>query len=159
MYQGHIQRSVYSSWYVRNAHPPLINPPPPIYSTDYILSPLPRTTTRLITPSKANCHKMHIGIQETSFSLDLQIVRIKGTEPPSKIIKVIEETGRNAILRGSGENGVCMFSPKFTQLTAHSSILKDEIFTYVQFQKKKNCSRSFYPRTPPMHIIQDNVHS
>lgn len=79
---------------------------------------------------------MHIGIQETSFSLDLQIVRIKGTEPPSKIIKVIEETGRNAILRGSGEKGVCMFCPIYSLTATHPSP-KDEIFTYVQSKKKK----------------------
>ena len=82
---------------------------------------------------------MHIGIQETSFSLDLQIVRIKGTEPPSKIIKVIEETGRDAILRGSGEKGVCMFAPIYSLTACHSSTTpKDETFTYVQSNKIKN---------------------
>ena len=42
------------------------------------------------------------GIQETSFSIPSKLVTIKGTEPPSNIITAIQSTGRDAILRGSG---------------------------------------------------------
>ena len=42
------------------------------------------------------------GVQETSFSISSKLVTTKGTEPPSNIIAAIQSTGREAILRGSG---------------------------------------------------------
>ena len=43
------------------------------------------------------------GVQETDFSLPNQILTTTSTSPPSAIISTIQETGRTAILRGSGK--------------------------------------------------------
>ena len=43
------------------------------------------------------------GILETDFSLPKQLLTTKSTTPPSAIIATIQETGRTAILRGSGK--------------------------------------------------------
>ena len=43
------------------------------------------------------------GIQETDFSLSKQLLTTTSTTPPSTIISTIQETGRTAILRGSGK--------------------------------------------------------
>lgn len=45
------------------------------------------------------------GINEFKISLKNQSVLVNGTVSPSKIIKALRETGRAAILRGSGESG------------------------------------------------------
>ena len=42
------------------------------------------------------------GIQETDFSLPKQLLTTTSTTPPSAIISTIQDTGRTAILRGSG---------------------------------------------------------
>ena len=44
-----------------------------------------------------------LGLTNTAFSLQDKLVTTTGTAPPSKIIEAIEETGRTAILRGSGK--------------------------------------------------------
>lgn len=43
-----------------------------------------------------------LGIQKVEANLKDQLVFIEGTAPPSSIVSVIENTGRDAILRGSG---------------------------------------------------------
>lgn len=43
-----------------------------------------------------------IGIQKVDASLKDQLVFIEGTAPPSSIVSAIQDTGRDAILRGSG---------------------------------------------------------
>lgn len=43
------------------------------------------------------------GIQEADFSLPKQLVTTTATTPPSDIISTIQDTGRTAILRGSGK--------------------------------------------------------
>ena len=61
------------------------------------------------------------GVQNISASLQDQIVSIKGNAAPSAIVKAIEGTGRDAILRGSGKQdgsaAVCI-------LETHSSKVK-----------------------------------
>ncbi|KAL8747947.1 MAG: hypothetical protein Q9184_007534 [Pyrenodesmia sp. 2 TL-2023] len=43
------------------------------------------------------------GISSTSFSIPSSLVTITSTSPPSQIIHTIQSTGRDAILRGSGQ--------------------------------------------------------
>lgn len=43
------------------------------------------------------------GIQETDLSLSKQLLTMTSTTPPSAIISTIQDTGRTAILRGSGK--------------------------------------------------------
>ena len=43
------------------------------------------------------------GIQQTDFSLPKQLLTTTSTTPPSAIISTIQDTGRTAILRGSGK--------------------------------------------------------
>ena len=43
------------------------------------------------------------GIQQTEFSLPKQLLTTTSTTPPSTIISTIQDTGRTAILRGSGK--------------------------------------------------------
>ena len=45
------------------------------------------------------------GINDFKISLANQSVLVDGTVAPSKITKALRETGRAAILRGSGESG------------------------------------------------------
>jgi len=45
------------------------------------------------------------GIDEFKVSLENQSVFVNGTVAPSKITNALRETGRAAILRGSGESG------------------------------------------------------
>jgi hypothetical protein len=45
---------------------------------------------------------MHSGINKVEASLKDQLVFIEGTAPPSSIVSAIQNTGRDAILRGSG---------------------------------------------------------
>ncbi|KAJ5938656.1 copper chaperone [Penicillium verhagenii] len=47
-----------------------------------------------------NCYTP--GIQKVEANLKDQLVFIEGTAPPSSIVSVIQDTGRDAILRGSG---------------------------------------------------------
>ncbi|CAK7263321.1 copper chaperone [Sporothrix epigloea] len=62
------------------------------------------------------------GIQKVEGNLEEQLLAIEGTVPPSAIVKAIQETGRDAILRGSG-----------TSDNAAVSILE----TYYQSSNKK----------------------
>ena len=46
-----------------------------------------------------------------------QLIFIEGTAPPSSIVTAIQDTGRDAILRGSGNtNGT---EPRFLSLETH----------------------------------------
>ncbi|KAK9467840.1 superoxide dismutase [Lipomyces arxii] len=51
------------------------------------------------------------GIENVSIDLKKQLVSVQGSAPPSVIVKAIQETGRDAIVRGSGEpnsSAVCI---------------------------------------------------
>ncbi|KAK7202582.1 superoxide dismutase [Myxozyma melibiosi] len=51
------------------------------------------------------------GINSTKYDLEKQLVFIEGSAPPSQIVKAIQNTGRDAIVRGSGEpnsSAVCI---------------------------------------------------
>lgn len=59
------------------------------------------------------------GIESISASLSDQLISIKGNAAPSAIVKAIEETGRDAILRGSGKEGsaaVCILETHSSQV-------------------------------------------
>lgn len=63
------------------------------------------------------------GINKVDADLNQQIIAVEGTAPPSAIVAAIQETGRDAILRGSGTtNGaaVCI-------LETHSSAVQDHV--------------------------------
>lgn len=45
---------------------------------------------------------LHTGINKVDANLKDQLVFIEGTAPPSSIVSAIQNTGRDAILRGSG---------------------------------------------------------
>lgn len=47
--------------------------------------------------------KKNAGITNVKCDLDSQTVSVKGTTPPSKIIESIQQTGRDAIIRGTGQ--------------------------------------------------------
>ncbi|KAK5806424.1 hypothetical protein VI817_000682 [Penicillium citrinum] len=62
-------------------------------------------------------HKLD-GIQKVDANLKEQLVFIEGTAPPSSIVSAIQDTGRDAILRGSGttnSSAVCI-------LETHSNV-------------------------------------
>lgn len=44
----------------------------------------------------------HTGIKKVDANLKDQLIFIEGTAPPSSIVSAIQNTGRDAILRGSG---------------------------------------------------------
>ncbi|KAF7921226.1 uncharacterized protein EAE98_008652 [Botrytis deweyae] len=63
------------------------------------------------------------GIQKVEANLKDQLVTIEGTTAPSEIVKAIEETGRDAILRGSGGSdgaAVCI-------LETHDTTVSDKV--------------------------------
>ncbi|KAJ5915225.1 hypothetical protein N7454_011120 [Penicillium verhagenii] len=63
------------------------------------------------------------GIQKVEANLKDQLVFIEGTAPPSSIVSVIQDTGRDAILRGSGttdSSAVCI-------LETHSNTVANKI--------------------------------
>ena len=63
------------------------------------------------------------GIHNVSASLKDQLISITGTAAPSAIVAAIQDTGRDAILRGSGRAesaGVCI-------LETHSSSVRDQV--------------------------------
>lgn len=51
-----------------------------------------------------------LGISKIEANLKDQLVFIEGTAPPSSIVTAIQNTGRDAILRGSGTSN-SMFGP------------------------------------------------
>ena len=65
------------------------------------------------------------GINEFKISLENQSVFVEGTVAPSKVTKALRETGRAAILRGSGESkdglGSSRVCQKSTRLTNRRS--------------------------------------
>lgn len=63
------------------------------------------------------------GISDVSADLKAQLVSVTGNAAPSAIVAAIQETGRDAILRGSGKGesaAVCI-------LETHSSAVKDHV--------------------------------
>ncbi|RLV92568.1 Superoxide dismutase 1 copper chaperone [Spathaspora sp. JA1] len=68
--------------------------------------------------SVANALKKVDGIQKFDIDLKNNIVTTEGTIPPSSIVKAIQDTGRDAIIRGTGKSdsaAVCIlesFDPK-----------------------------------------------
>lgn len=63
------------------------------------------------------------GIQNVSADLANQLISVEGTAPPSAIVAAIQDTGRDAILRGSGKSesaAVCI-------LETHSTSVKDQV--------------------------------
>ncbi|KAG2412478.1 hypothetical protein HFD88_010035 [Aspergillus terreus] len=71
----------------------------------------------------SNSLKKIEGINKVEASLKDQLVFIEGTAPPSSIVSAIQDTGRDAILRGSGtsnSSAVCI-------LETHSSTVSNKI--------------------------------
>lgn len=67
--------------------------------------------------------KCDIGIHNVDANLKDQLISITGTAAPSAIVSAIQETGRDAILRGSGKAesaAVCI-------LETHASSVKDQV--------------------------------
>ncbi|KAI5964572.1 uncharacterized protein KGF55_001641 [Candida pseudojiufengensis] len=68
--------------------------------------------------SVANALKPLEGIQKFDINLNSNLVTTEGSLPPSEIVKAIQSTGRDAIIRGTGKPnsaGVCIlesFDPK-----------------------------------------------
>jgi copper chaperone for superoxide dismutase len=63
------------------------------------------------------------GIQNVSADLPNQLISVNGTAAPSAIVAAIQDTGRDAILRGSGKSesaAVCI-------LETHSSSVQDQV--------------------------------
>ncbi|KEQ93565.1 hypothetical protein AUEXF2481DRAFT_326949 [Aureobasidium subglaciale EXF-2481] len=63
------------------------------------------------------------GIQNVSADLPNQLISVNGTAAPSAIVAAIQDTGRDAILRGSGKSesaAVCI-------LETHSSSVTDQV--------------------------------
>ncbi|KAI4731458.1 Cu,Zn superoxide dismutase-like protein [Aureobasidium sp. EXF-10728] len=63
------------------------------------------------------------GIQNVSADLANQLISVNGTAAPSAIVAAIQDTGRDAILRGSGKSesaAVCI-------LETHSTSVKDQV--------------------------------
>ncbi|KAF2747993.1 Cu,Zn superoxide dismutase-like protein [Sporormia fimetaria CBS 119925] len=63
---------------------------------------VPMTCEDCIRDISGSLHKLD-GIQKVSASLKDQLVSIEGNASPSAIVAAIQETGRDAILRGSGK--------------------------------------------------------
>jgi len=62
---------------------------------------VPMTCESCIKDISTSLHKLS-GIESVSANLKEQLVTISGTAPPSAIVAAIQQTGRDAILRGSG---------------------------------------------------------
>jgi copper chaperone for superoxide dismutase len=56
------------------------------------------------------------GISKVDANLKEQLVSIEGTAPPSAIVAAIQDTGRDAILRGSGKSN-SESAPRLLQTT------------------------------------------
>jgi copper chaperone for superoxide dismutase len=64
-----------------------------------------------------------LGISDVSADLKAQLISVTGNAAPSAIVSAIQDTGRDAILRGSGKGesaAVCI-------LETHSSTVKDHV--------------------------------
>jgi len=62
---------------------------------------VPMTCESCIKDVSTSLYKLS-GIESVSANLKEQLVTISGTAPPSAIVEAIQQTGRDAILRGSG---------------------------------------------------------
>lgn len=51
------------------------------------------------------------GIKKVDANLKDQLVFVEGTAPPSSIVSAIQDTGRDAILRGSGTSNSTFLLP------------------------------------------------
>ncbi|KAJ5599533.1 copper chaperone [Penicillium hetheringtonii] len=78
---------------------------------------VPMTCESCVKDISSSLHKLD-GIQKVDANLKEQLVFIEGTAPPSSIVSAIQDTGRDAILRGSGttnSSAVCI-------LETHSNV-------------------------------------
>ena len=57
---------------------------------------------KTFAPERLFADSTGIGITRVEANLKEQLVAIEGTAPPSSIVAAIQDTGRDAILRGSG---------------------------------------------------------
>ncbi|KAJ5559756.1 hypothetical protein N7513_002155 [Penicillium frequentans] len=83
---------------------------------------VPMTCESCVKDISTSLYKLD-GIQKVDANLKDQLVFIEGTAPPSSIVSVIENTGRDAILRGSGttdSSAVCI-------LETHSNAVSNKI--------------------------------
>lgn len=54
---------------------------------------------------------VYTGIKKVDANLKDQLIFIEGTAPPSSIVSAIQDTGRDAILRGSGTTNSTPLTP------------------------------------------------
>ncbi|KAJ6031331.1 superoxide dismutase 1 copper chaperone [Penicillium herquei] len=83
---------------------------------------VPMTCEGCVKDISTSLYKLD-GIQKVDANLKDQLIFIEGTAPPSSIVSVIEGTGRDAILRGSGtteSSAVCI-------LETHSNTVPNKI--------------------------------
>ena len=74
-------------------------------------------------PSTSPLSNIQQGIQNVTADLPAQLISVEGTAAPSAIVAAIQDTGRDAILRGSGKSesaAVCI-------LETHSTSVKDQV--------------------------------
>lgn len=84
MRKGHLELTIQVGWYDN----PAMNA-----KTLYLF---------FLRPPTDIIYSGNLGIQKVDASLKDQLVFIEGTAPPSSIVSAIQDTGRDAILRGSG---------------------------------------------------------
>ncbi|KAJ5765078.1 hypothetical protein N7520_004637 [Penicillium odoratum] len=83
---------------------------------------VPMTCEGCVKDISTSLYKLD-GIQKVEANLKDQVVFIEGTAPPSSIVNAIQDTGRDAILRGSGttnSSAVCI-------LETHSNKVSNKI--------------------------------
>ncbi|KAJ5112374.1 superoxide dismutase copper chaperone Lys7 [Penicillium argentinense] len=83
---------------------------------------VPMTCEGCVKDISTSLYKLD-GIKKVDASLKDQLIFIEGTAPPSSIVSAIQDTGRDAILRGSGttnSSAVCI-------LETHSSSVSNKI--------------------------------
>ncbi|KAJ5113255.1 superoxide dismutase copper chaperone Lys7 [Penicillium angulare] len=83
---------------------------------------VPMTCESCVKDISTSLYKLD-GIKKVDTNLKDQLVFIEGTAPPSSIVSVIQDTGRDAILRGSGttnSSAVCI-------LETHSNTVSNKI--------------------------------
>lgn len=65
----------------------------------------------LSTESSTEYQLTVAGIKKVDANLKDQLVFVEGTAPPSSIVSAIQDTGRDAILRGSGTSNSTLLLP------------------------------------------------
>ncbi|PQE16732.1 superoxide dismutase 1 copper chaperone protein [Rutstroemia sp. NJR-2017a BBW] len=97
-------------------------PPPSPFRLYHTQFAVPMTCESCIKDIKGSLSQLG-GIQKVEASLKDQLVTIEGTTAPSAIVRAIEATGRDAILRGSGSTdsaAVCI-------LETHDQTVSDKV--------------------------------